>query len=466
MVTSRPHGCIGLLFAIGLLALPIGALGQSPPSLSPLPEDLIPALRPILISALAQSPTMIGHNIDLAKAEGDRISDRAGMLPSLGTTLQYGNNTSTSDYATSSSSSSNVGFLYSISANQPIYHWGALKAQADMGKIGVRMAERNYAEGYRLLIVSIRSQFMALIEAKLALHNANFALQQNEEALAAIKEKVSAKTLAPGSDVGQQLAVDDARLARDRLTEGFENAVKVFALSVGQKDFGAQNIPDEIPRPSYAPEAAAELLQRFVREQGERTFAIANLHDQVKLADLNYQIARVRMRPMIGFSASYSQQPTTSVGPGYLNQYITQSRNLDIVANWSLFDGLATRGAKLSALSNKRAYERILLTTIDTTMTQASDSEKQLAFSWRALDLSQRRRDMAEGGVAGTADYIKRGLISANDIGGARMGLYGAEYNLAVARADFLNQWSLFLSTLCVDPMLTIIPDRYLPDGK
>jgi hypothetical protein len=99
-------------------------------------------------------------------------------------------------------------------------------------------------------------------------------------------------------------------------------------------------------------------------------------------------------------------------------------------------------------------------------MTQASDSEKQLAFSWRALDLSQRRRDMAEGGVAGTADYIKRGLISANDIGGARMGLYGAEYNLAVARADFLNQWSLFLSTLCVDPMLTIIPDRYLPDGK
>ena len=61
---------------------------------------------------------------------------------------------------------------------------------------------------------------------------------------------------------------------------------------------------------------------------------------------------------------------------------------------------------------------------------------------------------------------MKRGLISANDIGAARMGLYQAEFTLAGARADFLNQWSQFLSTLCVDPMLTIIPDRYLPDGK
>ena len=466
MVTSRPHGRIGLLFAIGLLALPIGALGQPPPSLSPLPEDLIPALRPILISALAQSPQMIARNFDLAYWEGVRISDRAGMLPSLGTTLQYGNNTTTSSYATSTSSSSNVGFLYSVSANQPIYHWGQLKAQADIGKIGLRMAERNYADAYRLLIVTVRSQFMTLIGTKIRLRNANFALQQAEEALAAAKDKVKAKTLPPGSDIGPQLAVDDARLARDQVIEGLEYSARVFALMIGQSDFGVQNIPDEIPRPAYAPETAAQLLQRFVQEQGEKTYTIANLHDQIKQADLSYQMAKVRLRPMIGFSAYYSQQPTASVGPGYLSQYITQSRNFDIVANWSIFDGLATRGAKLSALSSKRSYERTLRTTVDQAMAQARDSEKQLSFSWRALDLSQQRRDMAEGGVNGTIDYVKRGLISANDIGAARMGLYQAEFTLAGARADFLNQWSQFLSTLCVDPMLTIIPDRYLPDGK
>jgi hypothetical protein len=72
---------------------------------------------------------------------------------------------------------------------------------------------------------------------------------------------------------------------------------------------------------------------------------------------------------------------------------------------------------------------------------------------------------MAEGGVNSAIDYVKRGLAPATDIGGARLSADQYEYLLAVARADFLNQWSQFVSTLCVDPMLDVIPNRYL-DGK
>jgi hypothetical protein len=46
------------------------------------------------------------------------------------------------------------------------------------------------------------------------------------------------------------------------------------------------------------------------------------------------------------------------------------------------------------------------------------------------------------------------------------LGFYQSELYLAIARADFLNQWSQFVSTLCVDPMLDVIPGRYLSDGK
>ena len=466
MVKHYSYGCLSRLLAIGWLAMPIGVLGQPSSNLPPLPEDLIPALRPILISALSQSPQMIARNIDIAQAEGARISDRAGLLPSLGTTLQFGNNTTTSSYSTGTVSSSNQGFFPSVYASQAIYHWGALKAQADIGKIGVRIAERNYADAYRQLIVSVRTQFMTLIGKKIGLRNANFALQQAEEALAAAKDKMKAKTLPPGADVGPQMAVDDARLTRDRMIEDMENSARVFALSIGQNDFSAQNIPDEIPRPSYVPDTTAQLLQRFVQEQGEKTYTIANLHDEIKQAELSYRMAKVRLRPMIGFSAYYSQLPTASAGPGYGEQYNTQSRNFDIVAGWSIFDGFATRGAKLSALSSKRSLERTLRTTVDQTMAQARDLEKQLGFSWRGLDLSQQRRDMAEGGLNATIDYVKRGLEQANDIGAVRLGFYQSELYLAIARADFLNQWSQFVSTLCVDPMLDVIPGRYLSDGK
>ena len=103
---------------------------------------------------------------------------------------------------------------------------------------------------------------------------------------------------------------------------------------------------------------------------------------------------------------------------------------------------------------------------MDLTLAQARDLEKQLGFSWRGLDLSQQRRDLAEGGLNGTIDYVKRGLAPATDIGAARMSFFQSEAVLAAARADFLNQWSQFVSTLCVDPMLDVIPSRYLSDGK
>ena len=467
MAIFHSHGCLSRWLTVGLLAIPIGALGQPVATLSPLPEDLIPALRPFLISALAQSPQMISRDIDVARAEGDRISDRAGMLPSLGTNVQYGSNTTTTTYSSAVNSSSSVGVLYNASANQAIYHWGALKAQADIGKIGLRIAERNYADAYRLLIVSTRTQFMDLIGKKISLRNATYALNQAEEALAAAKDKIKAKTLPPGGEIGPQMAVDDARLYRDRMVEDLDYSTRVFALSVGQNDFTAQNIPEEIARPSYAPEVTTLLVQRFVQDQGENTYAIANLHDQIKIADLNYRIAKVGLRPMIGFNAYYSQQTTANVAPDHsIQQYITQSRNFNVVANWSIFDGLATRGRKLSTLSSKRSLERSLRTTVDQNLAQVRDLEKQLGFSWRGLSLTQQRRDMAEGGLNGTIDYVKRGFTSANDISAARMGLFQADSALAAARADFLNRWSTFLSTLCVDPMLDVIPKRYLPDGK
>jgi len=388
------------------------------------------------------------------------------MLPSLGTNVQYGSNTTTTTYSSAVNSSSSVGVLYNASANQAIYHWGALKAQADIGKIGLRIAERNYADAYRLLIVSTRTQFMDLIGKKISLRNATYALNQAEEALAAAKDKIKAKTLPPGGEIGPQMAVDDARLYRDRMVEDLDYSTRVFALSVGQNDFTAQNIPDEIARPSFAPEVPTLLVQRFVQDQGENTYAIANLHDQIKIADLNYRIAKVGLRPMIGFSAYFSQQPGSNIGPGYLSQYKNQSENFDLVASWTIFDGLATRGRKLSTLSSKRSLERSLRTTVDQNLAQVRDLEKQLGFSWRGLSLTQQRRDMAEGGLNGTIDYVKRGFTSANDISAARMGLFQADSALAAARADFLNRWSTFLSTLCVDPMLDVIPKRYLPDGK
>jgi len=453
------------LVTLSVLCVPMAVLGQPVQKLPPLPEDLMPGLRPILVAALAQSPQMIAHNIEIAQAEGTRIQYSAGLLPSLGTSVQYGSNTTTTSYAASTASAQS-GFLYSIYANQPVYHWGALKARADIGKIGVRIAERQYADAFRQLVVALRAQYLTLAGKKIALRNAEFALQQAEEALALGEEKLKAKNISPGDLNGPRMQVDELRLGRDQTQEDLENSIRLFVLSSGQADFGLQAVPDEIPKPRYEPEVVAQLSQRFLQGGGDGTFAVLNLQDSIKQADLDYRIARVQLLPMFGLSAYISQQTQNSVSGGQLTQYVTKSNNYNVVANWSVFDGFATRGAKLAALSRKRSLERSLRDTVDQLATQVRDQEKQLGFSWRGLEIAQTRRDYGEGALDTLKEDIKLGRASPSAMGNTRMLFFQFELSLARARGEFLERWSQFVSTVGVDPSSDMIPERFLKDAK
>jgi outer membrane protein TolC len=447
----------------------MGMLGQPSQDLPPMPEDLIPALRPILVSALSQSPQMIAHNISIAQAEGTRIQEAAGLFPSLGANVQYGSNTTTTSYAASISRAS-LGLLYGVSATQPIYHWGALKARAEIGKIGVRIASREYAEAYRQLVVSLRAQFLALAAKKIGLRNADYALQQAEEVLAVTEERMRTKSAAPGDVNGPRLAVDEARLARDVAQEDLENSKRVFLLLAGQTDLDGQAVPDEIPRPTYSPEMVAKLSQRFLLSEGGGSLPIQNLHDNIKQADLDYRIARVQLLPRLGVGVFFGQQTQSSVvkdnQQDKLQQYVTRITDYNVVADWSIFDGFAARGARLYALNHKRSLERTLRTTVDQTMAQVRDQEKQLGFAWRSLELAQRRRDFAEDVLKRFTKETELGQSSQTEISSARAAYYQSELGLSVARGDFLDRWSQFASAIGVDPTADLIPERYLKDAK
>ncbi|MFA5058092.1 MAG: TolC family protein [Opitutaceae bacterium] len=451
------------LLGVGLLAVPVIVRSQSPSNLPPLPEDLIPPLRTILVSALGQSPQMIAQNINITQAEAIRIQNAAAMWPSMNAYVNY---TSTNTSVSSSVTSSNSGIFYTLSVYQPIYQWGALKARADSGKIGIKIAEHQYADAYRLLVVSLRTQFLGLVAKKIALRNAGYALKQAEEGLALAQEKLKAGRISNEEIMEPNLAVDDARLARDRAQEDLDNSLRLLRLTVGQSDFNVADIPEGVPQPVYDLEVVVRLLQDFVRTGAEETYQALVYRDYVKQADLDYRIARVNLLPKFAFSASLSQQNYTSAATNYVSQIGISSNSWNIVANWSIFDGFATRGAKLSALTRKRTYERALRTTANQTLAQAQDLAKQLDFAWRYLQLRQTRRDMSETQFKRAEDNLKLGQTSQTAVNTAELAFYSSELTLASARGDFLNGWSQYLSTLCIDPMISQVPAGYLKDGK
>jgi outer membrane protein TolC len=457
------QNCRRMLLAV--LVAPLVTMAQPAANLPPLPEDLIPALRPLLVSALAQSPQMIAQNISIASAEAVLIQNRAGMLPSLSGSANYGRS-DTVLASQSSISSSSSGLFYNLGVSQPVFQWNALKYRTDSGKVGVKIAEHQYAEAYRLLVVSLRSQFLALVVKKIALRNAEYSLKQAEETLALAEANLKAGRISPEAMMDPRLAVDEARLARDRAVEDLDNSQRLLLLTVGHANFDVNAVPDEVPQPTYAPDVVAQLLQGFVQNDADQTFTAATYRGYIKQADLDYRIARVNLLPKFSFSANATHQSETNAGPNYVYSVVVNSTTWGVYGNWSIFDGFATRGAKLSALHRKRSYERTLRTLTDQTIAQARDLEKQLGFAWRAAQISQTRHDVSVAAVKRLEDDLQSGKAARTAVSAAQLNAYYLDLYLASARSEFFTDWSQFVSTVCIDPMLNLVPASYLQDGK
>jgi outer membrane protein TolC len=263
-----------------------------------------------------------------------------------------------------------------------------------------------------------------------------------------------------------RLAVDEARLARDTAVEDLENSTRLFLLTVGKTEFDPAVIPDSVPQPVYAPEVVAQLLQEFVQSDAEQTYSAKIYRDYMKSADLDYRIARVNLMPKFSLSASLGEEAYSAVSSNYVQAYSLNIASWYLTGSWTIFDGLSTRGQKLAALSRKRSYERTLRTNSNQTIAQVRDLEKQLGFSWRSQEISQKRRDISETAFKRAEENMKLGQASQSTVNAAQLAFYTSEYTMAYARSGYLNNWSQFVSTLCVDPILKLMPAAYLKDGK
>lgn len=133
-----------------------------------------------------------------------------------------------------------------------------------------------------------------------------------------------------------------------------------------------------------------------------------------------------------------------------------------LAANWTVFDGFATRGAKLQALAIKRLYERTRKTYIDNTIDTITYVRHLIGFSSRAMSLSEVHHALIEAEVKRVTDDLKLGYASQATVEASTMNLYGTEFELAMARADFFSKWTEFVSLAGIDPANANIPSRYV----
>jgi outer membrane protein TolC len=469
-VLYRP---LKLVFFALLGILPAALSAQTPPLPATLPEDLLPGLRQILHAAMEQSPQMVARNVEIAAQEANRYQQVAPEWPSVSSGFGYIDYHSAVSVGKTfaSSSASSQGPIYNLILTQPIYHWGALQAAADIGHLNVKISERQYADGYRQLAATIRSQYLSLIIQKVQMRNLRFALDQTKTSLGVVEARFKNGAATSSDETNAHMAVDDTSLALDRTAEDFAHAKRLLQLTVGLTELSDDSVPEEIPKPVYSAAAPPTLLQDFERDGVHKTFQAQVYDYQIRESELNYKIAKYRLFPRLdlGFSLSEQYQAqgvSLTNGQAGITEKQYFYNDVTLSASWNIFDGFATRGAKLAALASKRANERNLQTYLDQTLEQARYMGRQVEFSARALALTEERFGFAVGNLQRVKDNLKLGVGSQGDVDQATANFYQWQAIAFSARIDFFSRWSDYLSLLNIDPVLNNIPAYFNSNAK
>lgn len=431
------------------------AAAESRPT--PMPEELFPELKEILRASLQQAPQMMLKNIELAQSEAGRMTAVAQMLPSIGTAVSY----NVSDAAVSSNTSAksrSSGVYYSAYLNQPVYRWGTLQAQAEAAKIQLHITQRNFAEAYRQLALSIRNQYLGLVAKKIAWSNAEAARERAAYSLSLEEAKLQYGRISQSDIIAPRLEMEEARLRADRAAEDLLMAKRYFARLTGLPELTDESIPAQIPTVAYDAATTSSMARAFLSQSWENNPLILTARDWVKVAELNYKVAKYRLYPMFTFGASIAQANSTSASESTVSQVGVLSKYFGVSASWTIFDGRATKAAQISARANQRYYERLLQNQTDTVLDQVRSLEKQLGFSHRAVQLAETRNTQAESAVRQRQDEAQQGLASQVAVDAALAAQDTYRLYLLNQRLDFLSRWSEFVSTVDTDPALQFLP--------
>jgi outer membrane protein TolC len=416
-----------------------------------LPERVFPALDQILRDALQQSPRILARNLDLEIAKGDEMQAKSGLYPSVGGYLSYQEAQETrQDIKTGSYPVSMTN--YSFSANQPVWHWGAVRNSARIGEIRRKIAEQQYVEAFRLLAQEIRAGYLGLITRKALVKSARFNLQLTETNLQVAEDRLAKGTISGGEIFPTRMNALQLRLATDRSIEDFEQARRAFRLLTGSL-LSDDEIPELIPQLNGGDEVPSKLLADFLSQKEPQTSNLIFARQQLEMEDLNLKIQRKRLYPMFNASAGITQnRQSYTQNVGLL--YGVQDRYVGVNLSWSLFDGFAARGAVKSSLARKRQLEASYRQLTESLSADAQRQEKQVEFALRQMRINDRALSERGDYLHGSEEDFKRGTAAETDLNGARASFFSSQIAAFNARAEYLQRMSDFLGAIMEDPVV------------
>jgi len=451
----------GLLLVIACLGPGIPGWADEDASDLPRAETVFPQLEQILVEALSQSPTMIQESLARLAAAYDEDYERSVLYPRVGGNASF--RVQREDRLEADQSSTGYRMYFDFSVSQPVFHWGSLKAQAEVGRINRLIAERNFTEAYQGFANRIRDTYLSLVAQRVAQRNRALDLERTRAELEVVRLQVAEGRVAAGMISSFEAAIESKILAGDRADYALERLVRQFCDLVGKPDFSLADVPETVPPVATVAEARSlPLRTEYVTRRGfEDHVSYFRVIKNLEIDRLRLRITRNELRPKFNLSAGASQDMdnrTTNVE----QRYMVTTFYGGISMNWAIWDSKSSASRARAAQARIRRAEKSLEQLERDIIESIETAEKEVGFSTRGLSISERGYAGAESGYRALLDLQKEGRASQDEVDAALLAWRSAEYAVSEARRDYLRTVTAFLAAIQADPLV----DKLQRDGK
>lgn len=461
----RPFAGFRVKGWLGACVLAAAASAQQEEVVGTLPEDQLPGLKAILETAFQRSPQLVAAEFERVLAEARLDGADAARLPNVSGNLSYAIN-QTAVSSNTSSQTRDSGLFYSLGVTQALFHWKALKNQSDSARLNLLVARKSHDLAVRELRVILRKAYLALVVEKARLRAAAESLQLLRDEVAVTAEKKARGTVSSAVLEGERLRLREAELDYNRGAAEFEANRRRLARLAGMKELPDEAVPAEVPKPVFSPDLATALTAAALRDGAKSTLEYEINELRVRDAMLRHAIEKVRLYPKIFASAGFSLENSTNVNNDVVNQQGIQRRTVSVYAQWSIFDGFATRGAMREALANKRQQERRMEVDAEALLQNIQILERTLKLDAEQLALAEIRRALAIEGSKVVAKEVEFGNLAAGELARARAAILQAEARHQESRATLLGRWSEFVALTGAETTVKSFPTRHGRETK
>ncbi|MEM9161037.1 MAG: TolC family protein, partial [Verrucomicrobiota bacterium] len=366
-----------------------GSLRAQPNLEEQLPEALLPGLNQILETAIYESSAMRLRAYAEEESEGQMKVSRSRKMARVSTVVSYRKEEDLDSNSDGSANNDTERLIYGVSMSQPLYHWGVLKAQKEVGILGYENSQLATENEYGILARNIRLGFLdtLLARKRIDLVKDSKILKEKELETERVRSEEGFVSMSRVSSLEFALSQVEVDIIRKE-TDYQNRLANLVSLSGSSEEEIESVLVGEIPKfDAFSAEEIDSLKALFVD-------AIAS-HDQTEILGNNIEVAKLnlhqasnRLKPNVNLTSGLTQNERDISGRLTEEQFAFAG----VTVNWNIFDGFETSGHKSVAISRlQRAEERLLL--------HEKGMRQNLSVALNNFDMSARMLSVAESNL-------------------------------------------------------------------